>query len=60
MIAVLMQFLSWGVEYYMQAEQLCELRSGEREVMGSIPGRDIAKSLKMVLAASHLALRFTG
>ena len=30
----------------MQAKQLCVLRSGEREVMGSIPGRDIPKSLK--------------
>ena len=36
------------------------LRSGEREVTGSIPGRDIPKSLKMVLAAPRLALRFTG
>ena len=36
------------------------VRSGEREVTGSIPGRDIPKSLKMVLAAPRLALRFTG
>ena len=28
--------------------------------MGSIPGRAIPKSLKMVLAAPRLALRFTG
>ena len=27
---------------------------------GSIPGRDIPKSLKMVLAAPRLALKFTG
>ena len=33
-------------------------RSGEREVLGSIPGRDIPKSLKMVLAAPlHSDLR---
>ena len=32
----------------------------EREVTGSIPGSDIPKSLKMVLAAPHLALRLTG
>ena len=36
------------------------VRSGEREVLGSIPGRDIPKSLKMVLADPRLALRFTG
>ena len=32
----------------------------EQEVTGSIPGRDIPKSLKMVLAAPHLALRLKG
>ena len=36
----------------------CPLR--EREVAGSNPGRDIPKSLKMVLAAPRLALRLTG
>ena len=35
-------------------------RSGEREVTGSIPGRDIPKPIKMVLAALRLALRLTG
>ena len=34
--------------------------SGEREVTGSIPGLDIPKSLKTILAAPHLALRLTG
>ena len=41
------------------ASLIC-VRSGEQEVLGSIPGRDMPKSLKMVLAAPHLALRFTG
>ena len=36
------------------------IRSGEREVTSSIPGRDIPKSLKMVPAAPRLALRLTG
>ena len=36
------------------------VRFGAREVTGSIPGRDIPKSLKMVLAAPRLALRLTG
>ena len=44
----------------MQAGQLCVLCSVEREVMGSIQGRDIPKSLEMVLAAPRLALTFTG
>ena len=39
--------------------QLVVGSSGEREVTSSIPGRDIPKSLKMVLAAPRLALRFT-
>ena len=33
---------------------------GKREVMGSIPGRDMPKLLKMVLAAPCLELRRTG
>ena len=36
----------------------CPLR--KPDVTGSIPGRDIPKSLKMVLAAPRLALRLTG
>ena len=36
----------------------CPLRG--REVTGSIPGRDIPKSLKMVLTAPRLGLRFMG
>ena len=40
--------------------QLVECPLREREVTGSIPGRDIPKSLKMVLAAPRLALRFMG
>ena len=32
----------------------------EWEITGSIPGCNIPKSLKMVLAALHLALRLTG
>ena len=32
---------------------------GEQEVTGSIPGRDIPKSLKMVVSAPRLALRLT-
>ena len=35
-------------------------RSGEREFIGSIPGRDIPKSLQMVLAAPRLALKTYG
>ena len=35
------------------------VRSAEREVIGSILGHDIPKSLKMVLAAPRLAPRFT-
>ena len=40
--------------------QLEERPLREREVAGSSPDRDIQKSLKMVLAAPHLALRLTG
>ena len=36
----------------------CPLR--KPNVTGSIPGRDIPKSLKMVLAAPRLAIRLTG
>ena len=32
--------------------------SGKREVMGSIPGRDIPKSLKMLLAVLIISWRF--
>ena len=35
-------------------------RSGEREFTGSIPGRDIPKSLQMVLTAPRLALKTNG
>ena len=36
------------------------VRFGEFEITGSIPGRDIPKSLTMVLAAPRLAFRLTG
>ena len=39
--------------------QVVEFRFGEREVTGSIPGRDIPKWLKMVPVAPRLALRLT-
>ena len=40
--------------------QFAECPVREWEVTGSIPGRDIPKSFKMVLAAPRLALRLTG
>ena len=51
--------VSPGQTLHSGAPLIC-VRSGEREVLGLIPGRDIPKSLKMELAAPRLALRFTG
>ena len=52
--------LSLTIDQVITYQKWESVRSGEREVTGSIPGRDIPKSLKMVLAAPRLALRFTG
>ena len=65
-------FLPWlpsqngDVSVMQKKRRICNLfkvqpiRSGEREILGSFPGRDIPKSFKMVLAAPRLALRLTG
>ena len=40
--------------------QWLDHRSRDREVLGSIPGRDRPKSLKLVVMASPLTLRIMG
>ena len=59
LIVMMLCRVSPGQTWHSGAALIC-FRSEEREVLGSIPGRDIPKSLKMELAAPRLVLRFTG
>ena len=59
LIVMMLCRVSPGQTWHSGAALIC-FRSEEQEVLGSIPGRDIPKSLKMELVAPRLVLRFTG